>query len=119
MARVLVAEDEGAISIALEDALADDGYTVAGPFSTCARAQAWLVENTPDLALLDVWLSDGSCFELARALRVRDVPVVFVSAARSDGLPKDLERVPWLEKPFASEDLMEALRSALGRQSPG
>jgi CheY-like chemotaxis protein len=114
----LLAEDEGAISIALEDALADDGYTVAGPFSTCARAQAWLVENTPELALLDVWLSDGSCFELARALRARDVPV-FVSAAQSDGLPKDLEGVPWLEKPFASEDLMEALRSALGWQSPG
>jgi DNA-binding response OmpR family regulator len=64
-------------------------------------------------------LSDGSCFELARALRARDVPVVFVSAARSDGVPKDLEGVPWLEKPFTSEDLMEALRSALGRQSRG
>src|SRR4051812_14786635 len=74
MVQVLVAEDVGAISIALEDALADAGYEVAGPFASCATAMAWLDGHAPDLALLDAVLSDGLCIELARALRARAVP---------------------------------------------
>ena len=79
MTRVLVAEDEGVIGIALEDALAEAGYAIAGPFSSCSRAEDWLKNATPDLALLDVWLQDGPCFDLARVLRGRAVPVVFLS----------------------------------------
>ena len=41
MVQALIAEDVGAISIALEDAVADAGYTVAGPFASCARAMEW------------------------------------------------------------------------------
>jgi AmiR/NasT family two-component response regulator len=53
MVQVLVAEDVGIISIALEDALIDAGYGVAGPFGTCAKATEWLNTNQPDLGLLD------------------------------------------------------------------
>jgi DNA-binding response OmpR family regulator len=98
MTRVLVAEDQGAISIALEDTLGDEGYAVAGPFSTCSRAHEWLQHNTPDLALLDVWLSDGPCFDLARTLQDRNVSIVFVSATRPDGVPQDLEVMPWQDR---------------------
>src|SRR3954471_19804608 len=79
MVQVLVAEDVGAISIALEDALTDAGYSVAGPFASCVTALEWLDGNQPDLALLDAVLSDGLCIELARALRVRAVPFLFLS----------------------------------------
>ena len=54
MTQVLVAEDVAAISLCLEDALVESGYTVAGPFSTGSSALEWLRENTPDLAVLDL-----------------------------------------------------------------
>jgi DNA-binding response OmpR family regulator len=103
MPQVLVAEDQGAIGIALEDALADEGYTVAGPFASRSSACAWLEVNTPDLALLDLLLRDGPCVELARTLRRRDVPVVFFSGftPAEGSLPLDLQDLPWIEKPIS------------------
>jgi hypothetical protein len=38
---ILLAEDIGAISLALEDMLAGDGYKVAGPFGRCRRGGGW------------------------------------------------------------------------------
>jgi CheY-like chemotaxis protein len=111
MTQVLVAEDEGAISIALEDALTDGGYTVAGPFSSHATALAWLQDNTPDLALLDLLLTDGPCTELARTLQHRGVPVLFLSGDQPRNLPADLQDLRWIDKPVSFEDLMGALRS--------
>jgi DNA-binding response OmpR family regulator len=58
---VLVAEDMAAISLCLEDALVESGYTIAGPFNSCATATGWLLDNAPDLALLDLRLNDGPC----------------------------------------------------------
>ena len=90
------------IGIALEDALADEGYTVAGPFASRSSACASLEDNTPDLALLDLLLRDGPCVELARTLRRRDVPGVFFSGftPAEGGLPLDLQDLPWIEKPI-------------------
>jgi DNA-binding NtrC family response regulator len=110
MVQVLVAEDVGAISIALEDALTDAGYTVAGPFGSGAKALAWLNGNRPDVALLDAQLSDGLCIDLARALRVRAVPFVILSGNHPlHGMPQDLRDVEWLEKPITYEHLVVTL----------
>ena len=64
MPEVLLAEDNAAIGLALEDVLSDGGYTVVGPFVSCSAALAWLRDATPDLALLDLRLRDGPCVEL-------------------------------------------------------
>jgi DNA-binding response OmpR family regulator len=111
MTQVLLAEDGAMISMALEDTLQDHGYTIAGPFPTCSTAITWLQDNTPDLAVLDLILSDGPCIELARALRHRNVPILFLSGYSHHSLPADLQDVEWLEKPFPSDRLMVALRS--------
>lgn len=112
MTRVLVAEDEAAIGLALEDLLVDNGYSVAGPFHRCSIALEWLRDNTPDLALLDLRLGDGPSIEVARLLLRRGVPVLFFSGEISHiGLPSDLRGLPWLEKPVASAALIQALRA--------
>jgi DNA-binding response OmpR family regulator len=117
MPQVLVAEDVGAISLALEDALTDAGFAVAGPFASGAEAITWLEANRPDLALLDAVLSDGICIGLARALRSKDVPTLFLSGNHPQhGMPPDLHGVPWIEKPITYNLLVEALR-ALETQS--
>ena len=112
MTQVLVAEDMAAISLSLEDALFESGYTVAGPFSSCVGALGWLEINTPNLALLDLRLSDGPCIEVARLLKGRNVPVLFLSGEASPKrLPPDLRDLPWLEKPVSFDDLIAALHS--------
>jgi DNA-binding response OmpR family regulator len=113
----LLAEDEAAISLALEDALTDAGFRVAGPFAYCARALEWLRDNTPDAALLDVELADGSCTEVARTLHQRGVPLVFFSG----GAVYDVEirtLVPdahWFEKPADYREVMRALNGLAPR----
>jgi DNA-binding response OmpR family regulator len=57
---VLIVEDETMIAMMVEDELVDAGYAVAGPFATCRSALAWLSTNTPNLAVLDTQLQDGS-----------------------------------------------------------
>ena len=111
MLHVLIAEDEAAIGLALEDLLTDHGYSVAGPFQRCAKALAWLEDHTPDLALLDLRLADGFSVEIARLLRRRGVSILFLSGELSRvSLPPDLQDLPWLHKPTGSADLIAALR---------
>src|SRR5918998_3636868 len=116
MTLVLLAEDVPAISLALEDALADGGYTVLA-VSSNAAALAWLNDRTPDLAMLDLDLSDGSTVELARILRHLGVPTLFLSGHHRT-LPSDMDDVIWIEKPVSFEQLVGALntlRDQMGR----
>jgi hypothetical protein len=61
MIRVLIAEDVAAISVALEDALADGGYSAVAVSSNVA-ALAWLKDCTPDQPC-----SIGSCATAQRS----------------------------------------------------
>src|SRR4051812_16414375 len=79
---VLLVEDDAVVAIDLEDSLREGGYAVAGSFSTCAAATKWLDTETPDMAMLDVMLSDGPCNELAAELSRRDVPFIVFSSRR-------------------------------------
>jgi DNA-binding response OmpR family regulator len=109
MTLVLMAEDVPAISLALEDALSDGGYT-AVVVSSNAAALAWLDDHTPDLAMLDLVLSDGSTVEVARVLRNRGVPTLFLSGHWRT-LPSDMDDVIWIEKPVSFGQLIDALDS--------
>ena len=53
-------------------------------------------------------LNDGVCIDLARALRRRGVPFLFLSANHpGEGMPADLLDVPWLEKPVTYDRLLD------------
>jgi DNA-binding response OmpR family regulator len=108
---VLVVEDEIVIALMVEDWLKDAGYRVAGPFVTCSAASSWLRAQTPDLAVLDTRLQDGSCQDLARELRDRGVPFVVYSGAIDDHLP-ELAGAAWVSKPSSGQDLLDALLRA-------
>ena len=90
----------------------DRGYTVAGPFGTRSETLSWLEANTPDLALLDVKLKDGSSDDIARELAQRGVPFVVQSGHhRQPQASPELRRAPWLEKPTPQADLLQMLGS--------
>ena len=112
--RVLLAEDQLLIGMDLADELEGRGFEVAGAFPSSREALGWLASNTPDVAILDVKLKDGSSLELARELRRRGVPFVFFSGAQGTqgGLRAEFPDVPWVEKPARLDQLVQALEEA-------
>jgi DNA-binding response OmpR family regulator len=109
---VLIVEDETMIAMMIEDELVDAGYAVAGAFATCSSAFSWLSTNTPDIAVLDTQLQDGSCQELALELRRRGIPFVVYSGATDTDMT-ELAGVPWVEKPALGKTLLDALTQAI------
>jgi DNA-binding NtrC family response regulator len=103
----LVAEDQAVIALELEANLEEVGIEIAGPFASCAEASAWIERFTPELAILDLKLTDGTCTTIAATLLGRGVPVIIYSgyalAAASDS---ELRGVTWLEKPLSPTSLM-------------
>lgn len=100
--------------MSLEEGFSDEGFQVAGPFSACADALAWLEHAIPDLAVLDALLRDGTCLELARELRRRGVPFVIYSGAEAfEEHAAELDGVPWIEKPSLVDSVVSAARNLL------
>jgi hypothetical protein len=73
-----------------EDAAIDAGASVGGPFLSCESAEEWLNLHSPDVAIIDVRLQDGSSAQLAKKLCGREIPFVVypvhVSTRKSFGL---------------------------------
>ena len=112
----MIVEDEALIAISLEDGFYDEGFKVAGPFSTCADALASLEREIPDLAVLDALLKDGTCLELARELQRRGVPFIIHSGAPLfEEHAAELNGVPWIQKPALVEEVVSAATSSLQR----
>jgi DNA-binding response OmpR family regulator len=112
---VLLAEDEAIIGFELADSLALEGFEIAGPFDTCASAEAWLkAVGHVDGAILDSALKDGPCTALARDLASRDIPFMFYSGhIRSCETPCEFSDAPWIVKPVPFEALLNSLRAVM------
>ncbi len=107
---VLLVEDDTITALTLQDEMEDAGYTVAGPFASCAAALWWLATQTPNLAVLDVQLRDGTCKEIAAELNRRDVRFIVYSGYRQNrNVIAELKNCVWVEKPVANSTLLDAL----------
>ena len=92
--RVLIVEDESALSLLLAYNLEAEGYLV----ERCDRgdeAEVRLAENMPDLVILDWMLPGVSGIEICRRLRAREatrqLPVIMLTArAINSGTEKGL-----------------------------
>ncbi len=116
--RILVVEDETAISEPLAEHLERDGFApeVAG---TLEEARAAYLRELPDLILLDVMLPDGDGRDLAREVRKEsDIPIVMLTARG-----EEIDRVLGLElgaddyvvKPFSARELSARIRAIMRR----
>lgn len=111
---ILLAEDEVVIALELAESLERDGFVVAGPFTTCHEAEAWLTANEPAGAILDNALRDGPCEALAGDLRARGIPfIVYSGHGRAADSPPAFQDAPWIVKPVPTETLLGTLRAAL------
>ena len=106
----MIVEDQVLIGMSLEAYLEDAGFSVAGPFLSCADALRWLEHHTPQVAVLDVMLQDGTALLVAQELKERHTPFAIYSGLPfTPGLPDELQGVPWLEKPAPREQLTETM----------
>lgn len=119
--KILIVDDEPAISDTLAYALRADGFT-----SDCctlgAEALARLDAGGHDLVVLDVGLPDMSGFDVCRALRRHsDVPVIFLTA-RADEVDRivglELGADDYVGKPFSPREVVSRVRAILRRARP-
>ena len=120
--RILLVEDESAISEPLAAGLEREGFD-AEVVATAEAALAAYGAREPDLVLLDIMLPDGDGRDVAREIRrSSDVPIVMLTARG-----EEVDRVVGLElgaddyvvKPFSARELVARIRAVLRRGRAG
>jgi two-component system, OmpR family, response regulator MprA len=121
--KILVVDDDPAVSGSLERALRLEGYEVETAADGGSALQALTIAS-PDAVVLDLQLPDIDGLEVCRRLRSAgdDTPVLMLTARdavndRVQGL--DAGADDYLVKPFALAELLARLRALLRRRSEG
>ena len=117
--RVLVIDDEPPIRKLLRMGLGTQGHDILE--APNGKAGLELLDQNPDLIILDLGLPDLEGIELLRMIRARDerVPIVVLSS-RGDEAGKvaalDLGADDYITKPFGMAELLARMRAALRHQ---
>jgi FixJ family two-component response regulator len=116
---IAVVDDEEHVRTMLRRVLNLDGYEVAC-FATGAGFLESLSSRIPDCVILDVHMSGLSGLEVQARLTASgtNVAAIFITASDDRSLDKavqDAHGLILLRKPFASEELLGALRLAVPR----
>jgi two-component system KDP operon response regulator KdpE len=117
--KVLVIDDEPPIRKLLRMGLSTQGYEIIE--APNGRSGLQLLEQKPDLVILDLGLPDVQGLDLLRTIRARNesVPIVVLSS-RGDEAGKvealDLGADDYVTKPFGMDELLARMRAALRHQ---
>jgi two-component system alkaline phosphatase synthesis response regulator PhoP len=121
--KILIADDEPSIVVAVEFLLRRNGYDVEiarNGDEALERIEA----SNPDLVLLDVMMPQKSGYEVCRRIRERDdwrhIKVIMLSAKGRDaevtrGLATGAD--VYITKPFSTRDLMARIKGLLDEGS--
>jgi DNA-binding response OmpR family regulator len=60
----MIVEDQVLIGMPSEASLEEMGFQIEDPFISNAQALGWLSSETPDVALLDFMINDGTSLEM-------------------------------------------------------
>lgn len=120
-ARVLVVEDDEAITDVLRRSLRAEGHEVRSA-ADGVEALAAATEFVPDLVILDLGLPKLDGIEVMRRLRSGgDVPILILTArADTEDRVKGLDTGAddYLVKPFERQELLARIRALLRRRPP-
>jgi DNA-binding response OmpR family regulator len=105
----MIVEDQTLIGLSLEAYLEEAGYGMCEVFPSTAEARAWLATHTPTVAVLDYSLKDGPCTTLTSVLAERNIPFIIYSGRKRSVASRELQNVPWINKPCDREVLLAAL----------
>lgn len=119
--RILIVDDDVQLCQLTSDILEEHGYQTLVANST-DQAFKKLIENTPDLIVLDVWLPTIGGLEFCRQIRqdnqVKHIPVLMLTVQ-----DKEMDKVMGLEmgaddymtKPFSQRELLARIKALLRR----
>jgi CheY-like chemotaxis protein len=111
--RVLLVEDEAAVSMLIEGMLLDLGVEVVGPATTNDAAMALAQEAEIEAAVLDINVRGTMTFPVADVLRARGIPIIFTTGYQASAVPPRFQGTPLLQKPFTMTAFKDVLRAAL------
>ncbi|MWV26570.1 response regulator [Aurantiacibacter rhizosphaerae] len=118
--KLLLVDDEASLREPLADYLSRQGFAVRQA-TDAAKARSALLEETPDLVLLDIMMPGEDGISLCRHLvESRNLPVIFLTARgeatdRIVGL--EIGADDYVVKPFEPRELVARIRSVLRRAS--
>ena len=122
--KILVVDDESAIRDMLRVALEMAEYNVIEA-SNAQDAHALIVDEKPDLILMDWMMPGTSGIELARRLKrdevTADIPIIMLTAkGEEDNKIQGLEvgADDYITKPFSPRELVARLKAVLRRADP-
>ncbi len=116
MSHMLLVEDDKSLGSTLSERLKKEGFAVEW-VETLAHARDQLKSKKFDLLILDVGLSDGSGFDLAREIQGKiSVPIIFVTA-QSEAEDRlrgyEMGADEFIPKPFHLRELLLRVRHVL------
>lgn len=118
--RILIFEDESLSAEHLRNLIRryDPTIELLGIIESIKQGVDWLRTNThPDLLLMDIQLSDGSCFELFNKVRL-EIPVIFTTAYNEYAIQAfKVNSIDYLLKPIDFQELQQAI-AKFRKQSP-
>jgi two-component system, OmpR family, KDP operon response regulator KdpE len=117
--KVLIVDDEPPIRKLLRMGLSTQGYEILD--APNAKSALALLDEKPDLVILDLGLPDMQGLDLLAAIRTRNesVPIVVLSSRGDESVKVralDLGADDYLTKPFGMEELLARMRAALRHQ---
>jgi DNA-binding NarL/FixJ family response regulator len=118
--RFLIVEDEILIGLALQDILADAGYTIVGNVTSGKTAIEMASSLRPDFVLMDIRLGDGPHgIDTALGLHARTgIRCIFTTANADDATRRrasDADSLGWVLKPYAPHEILKAVAEAIGK----
>ena len=117
MEKLLLVEDDSALIRMLTSYLTTENFLVTSATGQTAAIAA-MDENPPDLALVDISLSEGNGFSVCMRAKEMGIPVIFLTASGDEysvvtGL--DMGADDYIAKPFRPRELVSRIRSVLRR----
>ncbi len=115
MAKILFVEDDRMIASGIVYALEQQGYHVTHCTGVEEASRA-LHQNSFDLAILDMWLSDGDGFEISHKIDQNETAVIFLTVVDDEEkIVKAFEdgAADYVVKPFRIRELLARVKRTL------
>ncbi len=121
MLRVLLVDDERAITESLAYALGRAGFDTDAA-ATLEEADARMQAGAPDLVVLDLMLPDGNGIDWLRALRQSSAVPVIILSSHDDPVEHvvalEMGADDYVDKPFSPREVVARIRAVLRRVQP-
>ncbi|MBR0855507.1 response regulator [Bradyrhizobium liaoningense] len=108
-ASIFIVEDEALIRMMLVEMLEKLGHTVIAEAGSIDEGRSLAEIEGYDLAILDINLHGYNVQPIAEVVAERGLPLVFLSAYGSAGVPDAFKRTPVLNKPCSPAELEHAI----------